>query len=68
MNFELSDKTQRLLAQLNRFMAEHVYPIEAEVHHWHMDLANAFKIWPGLEERKAQAREAGLWKDRKSVV
>lgn len=42
-------------------MAEHVYPIEAEVHHWHMDPANAFKIWPGLEERKAQAREAGLW-------
>jgi len=61
LNFEHSEKTQQWLAKLDRFMAEQIDPAEAEVQQWHAVSANAFRIWPGLEERKARARESGLW-------
>jgi acyl-CoA dehydrogenase len=61
MNFEYSDKVKDLIARLERFMDENVYPIEAERHHWLNDPANLWKRWPRTEEIKAKAREAGLW-------
>jgi acyl-CoA dehydrogenase len=61
MNFEHTDKVKALIARLEAFMDEHVYPIEVERHHWHGDPANAWKRWPGTEAIKDKAREAGLW-------
>jgi acyl-CoA dehydrogenase len=61
MNFEHTDKVKALIARLEAFMDEHVYPIEVERHHWHGDPANAWKRWPGTEAIKDRAREAGLW-------
>jgi acyl-CoA dehydrogenase len=61
MNFEHTDKVKALIARLEAFMDEHVYPIEVERHHWHGDPANAWKRWPGTEAIKEKAREAGLW-------
>ncbi|KEQ52273.1 acyl-CoA dehydrogenase family protein [Sphingobium chlorophenolicum] len=61
MDFEYSDKVKALQAQLIDFMDAHVYPIEKERDHFHHDPANLWKRWPGTEEIKAKAKEAGLW-------
>ncbi len=61
MDFEYSDKVKALRAQLCDFMDAHVYPIEKERDRFHNDPANLWKRWPGTEEIKAKAREAGLW-------
>ena len=61
MDFEYSDKVKALREKLEAFMDAHVYPIEAERHHWDHDPAHQWQRWPGLEELKAKAREAGLW-------
>ncbi len=61
MNFEYSDKVKALIAKLEAFMDEHVYPIEAERQAFIHDHANLWKPWPGTEALKAKAREAGLW-------
>ena len=61
MNFEHSEKTKQWLAKLEAFMEEHIYPNEHAEHEWHLDPANAFKIWPGLEPLKEKARAEGLW-------
>ncbi len=61
MNFEFSDKVKGLIAKLEAFMDEHVYPAEAERSEWIHDPANQWKPWPGTEKIKAKAREAGLW-------
>lgn len=61
MNFEHSEKTQQWLDRLRQFMAEHIYPNEHDEHEWHLDPANAFKIWPGIEPLKEKARATGLW-------
>jgi acyl-CoA dehydrogenase len=58
MGFEYSDKTKALMARLEVFMDEHVYPSEAR---YHEELA-AGNYWPSVvEELKPKAREAGLW-------
>lgn len=59
MDFEYSAKTKDLLARLNAFMDEHVYPNERRYH----DEVEADR-WghPAvLEELKAKAKAAGLW-------
>lgn len=61
MNFDHSEKVQALIAKLEAFMKERVYPVEAEELAWHADPAHAWKPWPGLEALKAAARAAGLW-------
>src|SRR5262245_14503942 len=61
MNFEHSQKTQLLIARLEAFMHEHVYPVEDEYDRFVTDPANLWKTWPKLEALKAEAREAGLW-------
>lgn len=61
MNFEFSDKVKGLLAQLEAFMDEHVYPIERERNEWIHDPANLWKPWPGTDGVKEKARAAGLW-------
>lgn len=61
MDFEYSDKVKALRERLIDFMDAHVYPIEKERDHFHHDPANLWKRWPGTEEIKAKAKEAGLW-------
>ncbi|HRE42690.1 MAG TPA: acyl-CoA dehydrogenase family protein [Terricaulis sp.] len=61
MNFEYTDKVKALIAKLEAFMDEHVYPIEAERNAWAHDPANLWTPWPGTDKIKQKAREAGLW-------
>lgn len=65
MNFEHNEKTQDLLARLQAFMDEHIYP-KLETHQ--RQLAEMDGPWreswgavPIVEELKPKAREAGLW-------
>ncbi|KAF0808009.1 acyl-CoA dehydrogenase domain-containing protein [Alcanivorax xiamenensis] len=58
MDFTYPEKTQTLIAQLNAFMDEHIYPNEAR---YEEELA-AGNYWPEvIEELKPKARAAGLW-------
>ncbi len=58
MDFAYPEKTQTLIAQLNVFMDEHIYPNEAR---YEEELA-AGNYWPEVvEELKPKARAAGLW-------
>lgn len=58
MDFAYPEKTQTLIAQLNAFMDEHIYPNEAR---YEEELA-AGNYWPEvIEDLKPKARAAGLW-------
>jgi len=61
MDFEYSEKVQALIATLETFMDEHVYPIEQEFRMWTSEEANRWKVWPGLAALKKKARALGLW-------
>tara|TARA_R110000772_G_scaffold44732_6_gene102828 strand:- start:513 stop:1730 length:1218 start_codon:yes stop_codon:yes gene_type:complete len=61
MDFEYSEKVQALIATLETFMDEHVYPIEQEFRMWTSEEANRWKVWPGLAALKEKARALGLW-------
>ncbi|MEP2653734.1 MAG: acyl-CoA dehydrogenase family protein, partial [Paraglaciecola sp.] len=61
MNFEYSSKSQELIQRLERFMEEHVYPIEQE---YFNTLHNSQERWttpPIMEKLKRKAKSAGLW-------
>ncbi|HSL00465.1 MAG TPA: acyl-CoA dehydrogenase [Rubrobacteraceae bacterium] len=61
MNFEYSEKVQRLIARLEAFMDEFVYPNE-KTHEEQLEAAgNRWTIPPIMEELKEEARSAGLW-------
>ncbi len=59
MEFEHSEKSQRIQAQLRNFIAEHVAPRSAE----HYRLVEEEHIFPPpfIDDLKAKARAAGLW-------
>lgn len=61
MNFDHSDKVTTLLAQLQAFMDQHVYPAERTHDDWINDPTKLWLPWPGLEPLKAEARKLGLW-------
>jgi len=61
LEFEYSDKTKQLMAKLNAFMDEHVYPNEAAFYRQHDELPDRWQIPPMMEELKAKARKAALW-------
>ena len=61
MNFEFSERTQELLNRVDAFMDQHIYPIEKEYSEWCENPANLWKAFPGMEDLKSKAREAGLW-------
>ncbi|AZQ84303.1 acyl-CoA dehydrogenase [Colwellia sp. Arc7-635] len=59
MDFEYSDKVKELMARVNAFMDEHVYPVEALMHE---QVAKNQWTTPALmEELKAKAKAQGLW-------
>ncbi|MEO1409881.1 MAG: acyl-CoA dehydrogenase family protein [Bacteroidota bacterium] len=59
MNFEYTDKSKQWQERVDRFMQEHLFPIEqdyleyTETHPW--------QHYPQLEALKGLAKEAGLW-------
>lgn len=61
MNFEYSDKVVDLLARLEVFMDQHVYPAENAYYAFVQDAAHLWQEWPGMEDLKAKARAQGLW-------
>src|SRR3569833_3562325 len=60
MDFEYSQKTKDLMARLNAFMDQHIYPNEKR---FLEEVAEGDRWQPTkvIEEMKAKAREAGLW-------
>jgi acyl-CoA dehydrogenase len=61
MDFDYSDKVKLLMAKLNAFMDEYVYPAEHQIEGWNAAEANRWKPWPGLDSLKEKARASGLW-------
>ncbi|WP_324026008.1 acyl-CoA dehydrogenase family protein [Maribacter sp. BPC-D8] len=61
MNFEHSEKAIALQKKVQNFVDEHILPVEAEVDAFHHNPENAWKKWPGLENLKQKAKDAGLW-------
>src|SRR6185369_2887786 len=59
MEFEHSEKSQRIQAQLRNFIAEHVASRNAE----HYRLVEEEHVFPPpfIDELKAKARAVGLW-------
>lgn len=61
MDFEYNEKTKALLARIEAFMDEHVYPNEKIRSAWVSDPANQWQVWPETETIKAKAKAQGLW-------
>ncbi|MGH7093778.1 MAG: acyl-CoA dehydrogenase family protein, partial [Stellaceae bacterium] len=61
MDFELSDKTKRLSAQVQAFMAAEVYPAEKMFERQLAEAPSRWQIPPVMEALKEKARAAGLW-------
>src|SRR6266446_805379 len=59
MEFEHSEKSQRIQAQLSALLDEFVYPNERTYHE--QLAAGRWRIPPFLDELKSKARAAGLW-------
>ncbi|MEN6543511.1 acyl-CoA dehydrogenase family protein [Parvibaculum sp.] len=64
MDFEYSDKTKELMARLNRFMDEHIYPNEktydAQMAAFRAQ-GNPWQVPQILEDLKPLAKKEGLW-------
>ncbi|MDC3401578.1 acyl-CoA dehydrogenase family protein [Alphaproteobacteria bacterium] len=62
MIFEHNEKTKELIARVESFMDEHVYPAEAVYAQQMEDFGvNRWQVVPVLEDLKAKAKDAGLW-------
>jgi acyl-CoA dehydrogenase len=61
VNFEHSDKVKSLVAKLEGFMDEYIYPNERSYHDWVHNPAKLWQEWPKVEELKGHAKAAGLW-------
>ncbi len=66
MNFESSARSREYLERVQRFMADHIEPVEAkywhEVHQTNSDGDwTRWRVHPLVETLKAKARAAGLW-------
>ena len=61
MNFEHTDKVKELMARVDAFMQEHVFPIEEDYEEFVHDPANLWVVSPVMEELKQKAKAEGLW-------
>jgi len=61
MDFEYSDKVKSLLARLQRFMDDEIYPNEAVYEEQHHGQSSRWQMPPVLDELKSKARAASLW-------
>ncbi|MEM1122466.1 MAG: acyl-CoA dehydrogenase family protein [Bacteroidota bacterium] len=60
MNFQFTQKSLDLQARVQRFMDEHIYPVEHEYYNYSQG-ENLWNVWPGLERLKELAKAEGLW-------
>ena len=61
MSFEPGERAKKLAIQLDEFMEQHVFPVEA-LHHEQLEAAdNRWATTPIVAELKARAKEEGLW-------
>lgn len=60
MNFDHSERTRELIAQLQSFMNRNIYP-NLEVYQRQVAEGGPWPIPPLMEELKAKAKEEGLW-------
>ncbi|HEU5270804.1 MAG TPA: acyl-CoA dehydrogenase family protein [Jatrophihabitans sp.] len=64
MDFEYSERSRQLQAELARFLEERIYPAEAEFHQQeqaHRDSGTPFRTPQVLHRLKDEARRRGLW-------
>ena len=64
MDFEPSPRSAELRQRIDRFMAEHVFPVEHLYHeqtHGGSDPGARYRTPPVLQQLKDQARSEGLW-------
>jgi len=61
MNFEHSDKEKELMARVEAFMQEHIFPAEEAYEDFVNDPANLWVVPPIIEELKKKAKAEGLW-------
>jgi acyl-CoA dehydrogenase len=61
LNFDYSEKVQKLRAQLEAFMNELVYPNEKTYREQLEAAEDRWTVPPIMEELKKEAKEAGLW-------
>jgi len=61
MHFDYSPLVKDLCARLERFMHEHVYPVEREYHEQLLSAANPWTTPPLMQSLKRKARAEGLW-------
>lgn len=61
MDFQYSEKVQGLIAKLEAFMDEHIYPREAEYIQVLETMEDRWDTHPIVQELKPKAKEAGLW-------
>jgi len=61
MNLDYGDKVAEMIAQVEMFMKEHIYPRELEYWEWVDNPANLWKYPPWHAELKEKAKSAGIW-------
>ena len=61
MDFDYSEKVQKLRGQLQEFMDERVYPNEKVFEEQLAEAESRWMVPPVMEELKAEAKDAGLW-------
>ncbi len=61
MNLEYSDNVRELIARVELFMDEHIFPRELDHWDWVEDGANQWQYPPWFEDLKAEARAADIW-------
>ena len=61
MNLDYSDKVAEMIAHVEIFMKEHIYPRELEYWEWVDNPENLWKYPPWHPELKEKAKSAGIW-------
>ena len=61
MDLEYSDQVGEMIAQVEMFMKEHIYPRELDHWEWVDNNDNLWQYPPWFEDLKAKARAAGIW-------
>jgi len=61
MDLEVSDQTAEMIARVELFMKEHIYPREIEYWEWVDNPENLWKYPPWHAGLKEKAKEAGIW-------
>ncbi len=60
MNFKFTQKSLKLQQRVQRFMDEHIIPVEHEYYNYSQG-DKLWDVWPGLDKLKELAKAEGLW-------